>query len=146
MESFGFDELVEDTNKLLSNAGNLMPEVKKKAITIRDRAKIIAKTKGLKKTGAGVSGIEIEEKEDAVDIGWSERPGLHLYFHELGFHAVDNRRGRVRVRRNSRGNRARLYDSKQATYVAAKPHLRPAFDENEEDFYKKIQQTLEKGV
>ena len=99
------------------------------AIKMRDRARIIAKAKGLQRTGAGISGIEIEEKDDSVDIGWSARPGLHLYFHEIGFHALDNRRGKVRLRRNNRGKRSRVYSGTGATYVAPKPHLRPAFDE-----------------
>lgn len=146
MDVFGFDEVTADFNKLISNSDRVKPEVSKMAIKMRDRARIIAKAKGLQRTGAGISGIEIEEKDDSVDIGWSSRPGLHLYFHELGFHALDNRRGRVRLSRNSRGKRSRIYSGTGATYVAPKPHMRPAFDESEEKFYKKVQQTLEKGV
>ena len=146
MDSFGFDDLTADFDKLINNVERVKPEVRKVAIKMRDRARIIAKVKGLQKTGAGVSGIDLEEKDDRIDIGWSQRPGLHLFFHEIGFHALDNRRGRVRLSRNSRGKRSRIYSGKGATYVAPKPHLRPAFDENEEEFYKKVQQTLEKGV
>lgn len=146
MDVFGFDEVTADFNKLISNSDRVKPEVSKMAIKMRDRARIIAKAKGLQRTGAGISGIEIEEKDDSIDIGWSARPGLHLYFHEIGFHALDNRRGKFRLRRNSKGKRARVYSGTGATYVAPKPHLRPAFDENEEKFYKVIQQTLEKGV
>lgn len=146
MDIFGFEDLTADFNKLINNTDKVKPEVKKIAVKMRDRARIIAKVKGLKKTGAGVGGIEIEETDNSVDIGWSARPGLHLYFHEIGFHALDNRRGKVRLRRNNRGKRSRVYSGSGATYVAPKPHLRPAFDENKEQFYKKVQQTLEKGV
>ena len=146
MDVFGFEDLTADFNKLIRNSDDAMPEVRKIAIKMRDRARIIAKVKGLQKTGAGVAGIEIEENDDSVDIGWSARPGLHLFFHEIGFHALDNRRGKARLKRNTKGNRARIYSGTGATYVAPKPHIRPAFDESKEEFYKTIQKTLEKGV
>ena len=145
MKSFGFEEVEKDFIQLEKNADNAKPEVKKQAIKMRDRARSIAKAKGLQKTGSGVSGIDIEEKLDSVDIGWGQRPNFHLYFHELGFHALDNRLGRVRISRSGK-NRVRVYMSKKATYVAPKPHMRPAFDELEPEFYRKIQNTLEKGV
>lgn len=145
MNSFGFEEVEKDFLQFEQNADQVKPEVKKVAVKMKDRAISIAVSKGLVKTGAGVSGIEIEEKVNEIDIGWGQRPNFHLYFHELGFHALDNRKGRVRISRNGK-NRARVYRSKKATYVAPKPHLRPAFDELEPEFYDKIQNTLEKGV
>lgn len=144
MNSFGFDDVVADFNKLTNNAENAKPEVRKMAVKMRDRAKAIATSNGLIETGAGVEGIDIEEKNDEVDVGWGQRPNFHLYFHEIGFHAIDNRRGKVRISRSGK-NRTRVYTT-NATYIAAKPHMRPAFDELEPEFYKKIQQTLERGV
>lgn len=145
MDSFGFDDIVNDFNRFEQNADQAQPEVKKHAIKMRDQARSIAKSKGLAKTGAGVSGIDIEEKVDEIIVGWGQRPNFHLYFHELGFHALDNRRGKIRVRRNNK-NRSRIYNSVKATYVAPKPHMRPAFDQLEPEFYNTIQNTLEKGV
>lgn len=145
MDSFGFDDIVNDFNRFEQNADQAQPEVKKYAIKMRDQARSIAKSKGLAKTGAGVSGIDIEEKVNEIIVGWGQRPNFHLYFHELGFHALDNRKGKIRVRRNNK-NRSRLYSSVKATYVAPKPHMRPAFDQLEPEFYNTIQNTLEKGV
>lgn len=146
MRSFGFDEVQSDFIKLANNADDVKPEVKKVAIKMRDRARAIAQAKKLVRTGSGVSGIDIGETDAGVDVGWGQRPNFHLYFHELGFHALDNRRGKIRLSRNSKGKRARIYSSKKATYIAPKPHMRPAFDELEPEFYKSIQKTLEKGV
>lgn len=145
MKSFGFEQIEQDFRQFEQNADQAQPEVKKYAIKMRDQARSIAKSKGLAKTGAGVSGIDIEEKVDEIIVGWGQRPNFHLYFHELGFHALDNRRGKIRVRRNNK-NRSRLYSSVKATYVAPKPHMRPAFDQLEPEFYNTIQNTLEKGV
>lgn len=145
MDSFGFEDIVNDFNRFEQNADQAQPEVKKYAIKMRDQARSIAKSKGLAKTGAGVSGIDIEEKVNEIIVGWGQRPNFHLYFHELGFHALDNRRGKIRVRRNNK-NRSRIYNSVKATYVSPKPHMRPAFDQLEPEFYNTIQNTLEKGV
>lgn len=146
MKSFGFEEVQSDFSKLAKNADDVKPETKKYATKMRDRARAIAQSKKLVRSGAGVSGITTEDTETGADVGWSQRPNLHLYFHELGFHALDNRRGKMRLNRNSKGKRARVYSSGQATYVAPKPHMRPAFDEVVPEFYKAIQKTLEKGV
>ncbi|UJF15062.1 hypothetical protein LZ578_08620 [Jeotgalibaca sp. MA1X17-3] len=146
MKSFGFEDVQSDLNKLAKNAEDIKPETKKYAIKMRDRARQIAQSKKLVRSGAGVSGIEVEDTETGTDVGWSQRPNFHLYFHELGFHALDNRRGRIRLSRNSKGKRARIYSSSKATYVSPKPHIRPAFDAIEPEFYKAIQKTLEKGV
>lgn len=145
MKSFGFEQIEQDFRQFEQNADQAQPEVKKYAIKMRDQARSIAKSKGLAKTGVGVSGIDIEEKVNEIIVGWGQRPNFHLYFHELGFHALDNRRGKIRVRRNNK-NRSRLYSSVKATYVAPKPHMRPAFDQLELEFYNTIQNTLEKGV
>lgn len=145
MNSFGFEGIVQDFRQFEENANQAQPEVKKYAIKMRDQARSIAKSKGLAKSGAGVSGIEVENKINEVLVGWSQRPNFHLYFHELGFHALDNRRGKIRVRRNN-NNRSRIYGSVKATYVGPKPHMRPAFDQLEPEFYNTIQNTLEKGV
>lgn len=146
MRSFGFDEVQLEFEKLYRNADDAKTETKKIAIKMRDRSRSIAKSKGLAKTGAGLSGIDVEEKDDGVDIGWGQRPNFHLYFHELGFHALDNRRGKMKLKRSNKGKRARYYSGTGATYIAPKPHVRPAFDELEPDFYRSIQKTLEKGV
>lgn len=146
MKAFGFEDAVNDFDTLTRNADDAKPEVEKMAIKMRDRAKKIAVAKGLTATGAGTSGIVAEEQDDGYEVGWAQRPNFHLYFHELGFHALDNRRGKARLKRNSKGSRARIYDSGQATYVTAKPHMRPAFDELEPEYYEKVQNTLEKGV
>lgn len=146
MKSFGFEEAAKDFEKFERNVDDVEPEVKKVAVKMRDRSRQIAIAKGLNKTGAGVEGIEEERTEGGYDIGWSERPNFHLYFHELGFHALDNRGGKTRLKRNSKGKRERHYDGVAATYVPAKPHVRPAFDELEPEYYNKIQSVLEKGV
>lgn len=146
MRSFGFDEVQTDFHKLANNANDVKPDTKKYAIKMRDRARSIAQSKKLVLSGAGVSGIEVEDTDKGADVGWSQRPNFHLYFHEIGFHALDNRRRKIRLKRSSKGNRARIYSSSKATYIAPKPHMRPAFDELESDFYRSIQKTLEKGV
>lgn len=146
MRTFGFDDVADDFEKFERNTDDIKPEVKKVATKMRDRARQIATAKGLKITGQGVEGIELEEQPEGYEVGWSQRPGFHLYFHEIGFHALDNRHGKMRLKRNNKGSRARIYDFGQATYVAAKPHIRPAFDELEPEYYDTIQKTLEKGV
>lgn len=146
MKSFGFEEAIQDFEQFEQNANNVDQEVKKVAVKMRDRSRQIATAKGLNKTGAGVEGIEEEKTADGYDIGWSDRPNFHLYFHELGFHALDNRLGKIRLRRNTKGKRSRQYGGVKATYIPAKPHVRPAFDELEPEYYEKIQNALEKGV
>lgn len=146
MKAYGFEEAANDFQKLERNADEAEPEVHKMAIKMRDRAKNIAIAKGLNRTGAGVDGIEEEKTDNGYDIGWAERPNFHLYFQEIGFHALDNRLAKVRLKRSSGGKRERSYDGVKATYVPPKPHVRPAFDELEPEFYGKIQNVLEKGV
>lgn len=144
-KSFGFDEVIEDFGRYEENATQAELTLVNNGEKMRDRARAIAASKGLVKSGKGISGIEIEKKIDEVDVGWSDRPRFHLYFHEIGFHALDNRRKKsYRLKRNK--NRQRMYTNTKATYIAPKPHLRPAFDELENEFYKSMQDTLEKGV
>lgn len=84
----------------------------------------------------------MEEREDTIIIGWANRPGFHGYFHEIGFHALDNRHGKQKIKRSNK-NRKRSYRGAKATYVAPSPHIRPAFDSLKNDFYKDVQKSLE---
>lgn len=146
-KSFGFDEVVADFGKYEENATQAELTLVNNGEKMRERARAIARSKGLFKSGQGVSGIDIEKKTNEVLVGWGDRPFMHLFFHEVGFHALDNRhRKKYLLERNSRGTRKRFYHNTKATYIAPKPHLRPAFDELENEFYKSMQDTLEKGV
>lgn len=147
MRAFGFDDALKDLDQLVKNTTEAKTFVIKHAEKVRDRARQYAEKQGLRKSGVGISGINVETTEEGANVGWNGRPAFHLYFHELGFHAIDNRQGKVRLKRGGKKNgRMRLYKGVKATYVGPKPHVRPANDELEQEFYEGIQKTIEKGV
>lgn len=141
---FGFDMFSKDIERYERNAEHIENKLHENADKMRDRAKDIATSKGLKVTGAGVEGIVSEHDESTSTIGWSSRPNFHLYFHEIGFHALDNRHGKVRVQRTGKKTgRQRIYNKEtRATYVAPKPHMRVAFEEGKDKFYRDMQKEI----
>lgn len=138
---FGFNEASSDMKNFLRKGQNIDRVVKKYADKTKDKAKKIAQARGLRVTGAGVEGIQVEEGSDEWKVGWVSRPNFHLYFHEIGFHALDNRYKKQRIKRIGKG-RKRSYRGVKATYVAPTPHLRPAWDSLEGRFYSEVQQKL----
>lgn len=139
---FGFGDSLKEMEKFARNARQSPKVVDEYANKMADEAKKILASKGLVKTGAAASGIQVENKGDNRDIGWAEKPNFHGYFHELGFHALDNRE-RSYGYRKSLGSKNRDYKDVKATYVPPTPHMRPAFDKYEAAFYRDIQKKLE---
>ena len=139
---FGFDESIAEMEKFLNNSNKAQKELYDVSDDMRDEAKRIAKAGGLEKTGAGISGIRSEHKGDVAEVGWSSRPNLHLYFHELGFHALDNRRKGKRFKKLGGRNRHGGYRGRRANYVPPTPHMRPAFEMKQKEFERRIQQKL----
>ena len=142
-EVFGFDEFAMDIEKYARNVEKADREVENVADKMKNDARNNARAGGLVKSGKGITGIEKEKQGEDWVIGWQGRPFLHLYFHELGFHALDNRHGRQSIRRSSKGKRQRSYRGVRATYVPATTHMRPAFESNEMFFYERVQQAIE---
>ena len=110
----------------------------KEAEEIKDDARKIATSKGLKVTGAGVEGIIAKHSLYESTVGWAGRPNLHLYFHEVGFHAGFSKA----TSRERRGKRARRYKKGSRKYVAPKPHIRPAALQHKDSFAKKVKDKL----
>jgi len=106
----GSEQEIEEALRRVENMPRAMDNGAEKLI---DRAKSIAKSKGLHKTGAGVAGIIYEpEKFDRL-IGWAPRPNFHLYFHEIG------------------------------TYKDyPRPHVRPAADQTEHEIVEDIRKMI----
>lgn len=142
-EVFGFDEVIQDMLKFERNASKAKTEMQEVADEMRDQAKQNAQAGGLYRTGQGIGGIVSQHSDNESVVGWSARPGLHLYFHEIGFHALDNRRKKWKLKRGGkRGKGARSYKGVRATYVPPTPHMRPAFDSKQSEFYRRVQNKL----
>lgn len=134
MTVFGFDELVKKLENMANKTKGASIIVRSSAEDIKKEAVRIAESKGLKKTGAGVGGITVDPAIYQADIGWAGRPGMHLYFHEKGFHAgFAKSTGRA-----SRGKRKRKYKRGSRVYKAPQPHIRPATLKYQDKFIKKI--------
>lgn len=102
-----------DVEELVERAELLPQAMDNGAEKIVNRAKSIAKAKGLHKTGAGIAGIIYEKEQFDRLIGWAPRPNLHLYFHEIG------------------------------TYKDyPRPHVRPAADQTEHEVVEDIRKTV----
>lgn len=143
VEHFGFDKINNQFAKYEMNVEGAKVVLEKHAEKMKADTISNAKAGGLVKTGAGISGIQIEPTENGYNVGWAKRPNFHLYFHELGFHAVDNRRGKQTIRRDTKGARKRRYGRVRATYVAPTPHMRPAFKANERRFLYEMVQKIQ---
>lgn len=137
-KEFGFSGAIAKLNKISSNAKTINSIVEKEAEEIKDDAKKIATNKGLKVTGAGVEGIITKHALYESTVGWAGRPNLHLYFHEVGFHAGFSKA----TSRERRGKRARRYKKGSRKYVAPKPHIRPAALQHKDSFAKKVKDKL----
>lgn len=135
---FGFSGAIAKLNKIRSNAKTINSIVEKEAEEIKGDAKKIATSRGLKVTGAGVEGIITKHELYESTVGWASRPNLHLYFHEVGFHAGFSKA----TSRERRGKRARRYKKGTRKYVAPKPHIRPATLQHKDSFAKKVKDTL----
>ena len=136
--TFGFDDSAAEMDKLFNNSNKAQKEMRDVADDMRDQAKRNAQAGGLERTGAGISGIISEHKGDESIVGWGGRPNFHLYFHELGFHALDNRQ----KRRKKSGKEHGGFRGRKATYVPATPHMRPAFESKQQEFQRRIQNKL----
>lgn len=142
-EHFGFDRINNQFAKYENNVKEAKVVLEKHANKMRDSARQTAKAGGLVVTGKGVEGIVTEPTENGHNVGWASRPNFHLYFHELGFHAVDNRHGKQTIRRDTKGARKRRYGRVRATYVPPTPHMRPAFKANERQFLYEMVTTIQ---
>lgn len=112
-EVFGFDEAAQDMEDFVVKADRGKKVMQESADRMRDSARRHFQSQTTTRTGQGASGIQSEHQGDASEVGWSARPGLHGYFHEIG------------------------------TYKDyPKPHMRPAFDENEQEFLTRVQQAI----
>lgn len=147
-EAFGFDEMINklDNYERLSSEGQKV--TKEYADKMRDKAEQYFVSGLRQRTGQGASGINVEHSGEVSEVGWDARPGLHGYFHELGFHALDNRRrtlGRKKkwnLKRGVGSNRPRIYKGVIATYVPPTPHMRPAFYDYEKMYHKDAQERV----
>ncbi|MGX7091182.1 hypothetical protein [Hutsoniella sourekii] len=142
LKVFGFDEAASMFDNYASKSSNAKPEFIRIAEDMHKDARSNFQSGLRQHTGQGASGIQIEKSAEEATIGWSGRPGLHGYFHELGFHALDNRFGRQRVARNRTGKRKRRYRKRQATYVPPTPHMRPAFYAHQGSMQGRIQKAI----
>ena len=141
-EHFGFDRINNQFAKYENNVKEAKVVLGKHADKMRDSAKQTAKAGGLVVTGKGVEGIVTEPTENGHNVGWATRPNFHLYFHEMGFHALDNRQKQT-IRRDTKGARKRRYGRAKATYVPPTPHMRPAFKANEKQFLFEMVRTIQ---
>lgn len=141
-EHFGFDKINNQFAKYENNVDEAKKVLEKHADKMKDAAISNARAGGLVETGKGIKGINIEPTENGYNVGWASRPNFHLYFHELGFHAVDNRQKQT-IRRDTRGARKRRYGRVRATYVPPTPHMRPAFKANEKQFLYEMVTTIQ---
>lgn len=140
---FGFDESAQDMQQLSNNA--LKAVVVKNAIgeEMREKAESNFKSVTRTRTGDGAGGIIAEHTNEKSTIGWADRPGLHGYFFEKGFHALDNRGRRWVLKRSSRRTgRKRSYKKVKATYVPPRPHMRPAHDALVGKYFSEIDKAL----
>lgn len=137
-KTFGFDTAIARLNKIASNTSKVNQVIEKEAEEIKEDAKSIATSKGLKVTGAGVDGIITKHNNLESIIGWAGRPNLHLYFHEVGFHAGFSKH----TSRGRTGKRTRRYKKGSRKYVAPKPHVRPAAQKHKDSFARKIKKSL----
>lgn len=141
-EHFGFDRINNQFAKYENNVDEAKVVLEKHADKMKDAAISNATAGKLVKTGEGIKGIVTEPTENGQNVGWASRPNFHLYFHELGFHAVDNRQKQT-IRRDTRGARKRRYGRVRATYVPPTPHMRPAFKANEKQFLYEMVTTIQ---
>ena len=141
-EHFGFDRINNQFAKYENNVDEAKKVLEKHADKMKDAAISNATAGKLVKTGEGIKGIVTEPTENGQNVGWASRPNFHLYFHELGFHAVDNRQKQT-IRRDTRGARKRRYGRVRATYVPPTPHMRPAFKANEKQFLYEMVTTIQ---
>lgn len=142
-EHFGFDRINNQFAKYENNVKEAKVVLEKHANKMKDTAISNATAGKLVKTGEGIKGITTEPTENGYNVGWASRPNFHLYFHELGFHAVDNRHGKQTIRRDTKGARKRRYGRVRATYVPPTPHMRPAFKANERQFLYEMVTTIQ---
>jgi hypothetical protein len=142
-EHFGFDKINNQFAKYENNVKEAKVVLEKHANKMKDTAISNARAGGLVETGKGIKGIVTEPTENGYNVGWASRPNFHLYFHELGFHAVDNRHGKQTIRRDTKGARKRRYGRVRATYVPPTPHMRPAFKANERQFLYEMVTTIQ---
>lgn len=112
-EVIGDDSIDREIEEAVHRVSRLPQAMDSGAEKLVNRSKNIARLKGLQKTGAGVAGIIYEREGDDRLIGWSPRPNLHLYFHEIG------------------------------TYKDyPRPHVRPAADQSENEIIEDIRKTI----
>ncbi len=142
-EHFGFDRINNQFAKYENNVKEAKVVLEKHANKMKDTAISNARAGGLVETGKGIKGITTEPTENGYNVGWATRPNFHLYFHELGFQAVDNRHGKQTIRRDTKGARKRRYGRVRATYVPPTPHMRPAFKANERQFLYEMVTTIQ---
>lgn len=140
-EMFGFDDAIKEIEGYLSKANKAKNVMREVADEMRDVARNKARAGGLFRTGEGISGIESVHHSDYSEVGWATRPNFHLYFHERGFHALDNRRKTWQLKRSRKGKK-RSYRGVSATYIPPTPHIRPAFTIKEHEFYRRIQKEI----
>ncbi|MGF3066641.1 hypothetical protein [Facklamia sp. P12950] len=141
-EVFGFDKAAKMFDEIASKADEgrkTTEEYQEKMMNLARRNFQAGLTQ---RTGKGAAGIQKETSGDHYDIGWSGRPGMHGYFHELGFHALDNRRKGIRHKKLGGTNRHGGYRGRTATYVPATPHMRPAYYELKDQYTKEAQRRL----
>lgn len=141
---FGFSEAAEEMNRYLSKAKNAKKVMREVADEMRDLAKQNAISAGLQRTGDGVSGIQSEHHDDFSEVGWAPKPNFHLYFHERGFHALDNRyKKKWRLKRGGKGGKGvRSYKGVTATYIPPSPHMRPAYYTKKPELYRRVQEEI----
>ena len=130
-KEFGFSGAIAKLNKISSNAKTINSIVEKEAEEIKEDARKIA-------TSKGVEGIIAKHALYESTVGWAGRPNLHLYFHEVGFHAGFSKA----TSRERHGKRARRYKKGSRKYVAPKPHIRPAALQHKDSFAKKVKDKL----
>lgn len=129
---FGFDKVEEVFRKLTDNVVSAEDTVRDTADVMRDDARKYFGSKTTTRTGQGKSGIQSEHTKGESTVGWGARPGFHPFFFEHGFVAKDNRNKRIPIRK------------RRGTWIPARPHMRPAFYDNIDEYKETMKTKLHK--
>lgn len=114
IEVTGADEAAAMFEKYGERVSLIPEELDKAGQELTQRSRSMAQSKGLYRTGAGISGLNWDTSSHySRVVGWSPRPRLHLLFHEIGTYKDPPR-----------------------------PHIRPAASEYQGIFANNMQNTL----
>ena len=131
---YGFNEVSALFDRLEENTSGAEDTVIKYADLMQEAARRNFQRVTRTRTGEGAKGIQVNHETSQSEVGWGPRPGFHPFFFEHGFVAKDNRNKNIPIRR------------RRGTWIPARPHMRPAFEEYVNDFLSEASKNLHKGA